>query len=310
MNLRQLKYFISVVNTGNMTRAAELGNVAQTALSAQIRQLEEDLGVALLVRHSRGVEATEAGRALYERGLAILKLVEDTRQEMATFAATDRERVRFGITPALMLIIGADLIECVAKDCPDLSFSIVEAMSHLLAPDVLSGALDYALCYDAPDQPQLRRTAFLQEDLVFVTRPGRGFGPTVRLGEVLTETLAMPDELDTVRLAVAAAARSLGSEVRVTHEVRSISAMKSLAIRGAASCVLPLAALSEEVAAGTLVAHPIVAPAVRRTLYLVTATQRPGFRCDPALAAAVGASLGGLFALLGSLAHPIAPASR
>ena len=67
MNLRQLRYFVSVVETGSMTRAAEQLHVAQTALGMQIRQIEEDLGVALLVRHSRGVEPTKAGRLLHER---------------------------------------------------------------------------------------------------------------------------------------------------------------------------------------------------------------------------------------------------
>jgi LysR family nitrogen assimilation transcriptional regulator len=72
MNLRQLKYFLSVVDTGNMTRAAEHLNVAQTALGMQIKQLEESLGVTLLVRHSRGVEPTKAGSLLRERALEIL----------------------------------------------------------------------------------------------------------------------------------------------------------------------------------------------------------------------------------------------
>jgi DNA-binding transcriptional LysR family regulator len=65
MNLRQLKYFVTVVEAGNMTRAAEQLHVAQTALGMQIRQMEEDLGVALLVRHSRGVEPTKAGSLLH-----------------------------------------------------------------------------------------------------------------------------------------------------------------------------------------------------------------------------------------------------
>ena len=70
MNLRQLKYFIGVVEAGNMTRAAERLHVAQTALGMQIRQIEEELGVPLLVRHSRGVEPTKAGKLLHARALA------------------------------------------------------------------------------------------------------------------------------------------------------------------------------------------------------------------------------------------------
>lgn len=305
MNLRQLKYFIGIVDAGNMTRAAETMHVAQTALSAQVRQLEEDLGVTLLVRHSRGVEPTEAGKLLHARGLAILKMVEEARRDVVAEASSKHERIRFGITPALMLIIGADLIDRVATECPNVTFGLVEAMSHVLLPDIVSGALDYALCYDVPDQPPFARTAFLQEDLVFVTRPDRARGPTIALIDVLNETLAMPEAADTVRMAVAAASRELGAELVVAHEVRSISAMKTLALRGMANCVLPMAAVADEVAAGTLSACPIVMPPVRRTLYLVASVQRPELRCHPALTGAVRAALVHLTDLLGPLAHPL-----
>src|SRR5512144_3221536 len=99
MNLRQLKYFVGVIDAGNMTRAAEQLHVAQTALGMQIRQLEEDLGIALLVRHSRGVEPTKAGKLLYSRALDILKLVEETRDEVSAAERGDSEAIRFGITP-------------------------------------------------------------------------------------------------------------------------------------------------------------------------------------------------------------------
>ena len=102
MNLRQLRYFVSVVEAGNMTRAADQLHVAQTALGMQIRQIEEDLGVALLVRHSRGVEPTKAGSMLHARALTILKLVEETRKEVSACERDESEAIRLGITPALM----------------------------------------------------------------------------------------------------------------------------------------------------------------------------------------------------------------
>jgi LysR family nitrogen assimilation transcriptional regulator len=109
MNLRQLRYFVGVVEAGNMTRAAEQLHVAQTALGMQIRQLEEDLGVALLVRHSRGVEATKAGSLLHTRALAILKLAEETRKEVSACDREDSEAIRLGITPALMIVLGTEI---------------------------------------------------------------------------------------------------------------------------------------------------------------------------------------------------------
>ncbi|PSC06068.1 transcriptional regulator [Alsobacter soli] len=305
MNLRRLRYLIGIIDAGNMTRAAAALNVAQTALSAQIRQLEDDLGIALLRCHSRGIEPTEAGRLLDARGLVILRSIEEARRDAVALAATREERVRFGITPALMLIIGADLLERVARECPQVSLALVEAMSHILLPDLLSGALDVVLCYDLPDDARIERTAFLREDLVFVSRPGVETGDAISLDDALRHTLAMPEEPDTLRLAVAAAAREIGAELKVSQEVRSISAMKTLAIRGTASCVLPMAAVSEEVAAGMLEARPIVMPSVRRTLYLAWSAQRPNPRCHRPLAVSVRAALSGLLEVLGQLAHPL-----
>jgi LysR family transcriptional regulator, nitrogen assimilation regulatory protein len=310
MNLRQLKYFIGVVDAGNMTRAAETLHVAQTALSTQIRQLEEDLKVTLLFRHSRGIEPTQAGRALYARGTALLKQVEEIRRDVSAIGSDATELVRFGITPALMLSLGPDLIKQIQDSVPSISLRLVEAMSHVMIESVLADQLDYALCYDAPDNDWLQRTAFLQEQLVCVATPGRWCERNVALADVLDETLAMPEATDTVRLVIAKAAREIGAELKVAYEVRSISAMKGLARRGTAVCVLPFAAVADEVADGTLAAHPIVMPSVMRTLYLVASAQRPRLRCDAAVSAAVRVSLDRLIDLLGPLAHAVRVSSN
>jgi LysR family transcriptional regulator, nitrogen assimilation regulatory protein len=172
VNLRQLKYFIGVVEAGNMTRAAERLHVAQTALGMQIRQLEEDLGVALLVRHSRGVEPTEAGSLLHTRALAILKLVDEARNDVRACEQNNGETIRLGITPALMLSCGTEIALTAREQLPHVAFSMVEAMSHVLIDSLTRGETDFILCYDVPDLPQLSRTALLQDDLVLVTLPG------------------------------------------------------------------------------------------------------------------------------------------
>ena len=171
MNLRQLRYFLSVVDTGNMTRAAEQLNVAQTALGMQIKQLEESLGVALLVRHSRGVEPTQAGSLLRERALEILNLVEQTRRDVAHGGNTESESIRLGITPALMLIVGTEIVLAAQERLPKVSLSLVEAMSHVLVETLTRGEADFILCYDVPDLAQFSRIPILQDDLVLVTLP-------------------------------------------------------------------------------------------------------------------------------------------
>jgi LysR family nitrogen assimilation transcriptional regulator len=304
MNLRQLKYFVTVVEAGNMTRAAEQLHVAQTALGMQIRQMEEDLGVALLVRHSRGVEPTKAGKLLHTRALAILKLVEETRKDVTACDRANNETIRFGITPALMLVIGSDISLMVREQHPQVFLSVVEAMSHVLVDTLLQGKVDFILGYDIPELAQISRTALLQDDLVLVTLPGPRKGEPITFVDALDESLAMPEEGDTVRTLVVRTARDLGLDVKIAHEVRSVSAMKSLVCRGAAASILPYFAVIDEVRAGTLDARPITTPALRRTLYLASSKGRQ-FRNEAALAGAVRLSLMRLVDLLGPLAHPL-----
>jgi len=305
LNLRQLKYFVGIVEAGNMTRAAEQLHVAQTALGMQIRQLEEDLGVALLVRHSRGVEPTKAGSLLHARALDILKDVEQARRDVRACEREGSETIRFGITPALMLICGSEIAMTVREQLPNVFLSIVEAMSHVLIETLSRGEADFILCYDVPDLPQFSRTALLQDDLVLATPPRSANGKPISFVEALEEAIAMPEEGDSVRAVVSRTAHDLGLELKVGYEVRSISAMKSLVARGAASAVLPYFAVLEEVCAHKLDARPITMPALRRTLFLASSKQRGPFKSEAGLTGAVRLALVPLLDALGPLAQPL-----
>jgi LysR family transcriptional regulator, nitrogen assimilation regulatory protein len=305
MNLRQLKYFVGVVEAGNMTRAADELHVAQTALGMQIRQLEEDLGVALLVRHSRGVEPTQAGTLRHKRAVEILKDVEEARQDVRACDTDNSETIRLGITPALMLVCGTEIAMTVREKLPYVFLSIVEAMSHVLIDTLLRGQIDFILCYDVPDLPQFCRTALLQDDLVLVTRPRGGNSTPIAFVDALEESLAMPEEGDSVRTVVARTARDLALELQIAYEVRSISAIKSLVMRGEASAILPYFAALEEVRAGKLDARPITMPALKRTLFLAATNQRGPFKSEAGLTGAVRSSLTGLLDALGPLAQPL-----
>lgn len=305
MNLRQLKYFVGVVEAGNMTRAADQLHVAQTALGMQIRQLEEDLGVTLLVRHSRGIEPTKAGSLLHARALAILKEVEEARKDVRACEREDSETIRLGITPALMLVCGTEIAMAVREQLPNVFLSIVEAMSHVLIETLGRGEADFILCYDVPDLPQFSRTALLQDDLVLVTPPRGGNGEPIAFVEALEESIAMPEEGDSVRTVVARTARDLGLDLKIAYEVRSISAMKSLVMRGAASAILPYFAVLDEVRSQKLDARPITMPSIKRTLFLASSKQRGPFKSEAGLTGAVRSSLTGLLDALGPLAHPL-----
>lgn len=303
MNLRQLRYFAAIIETGNLTRAADRLHVAQTALGMQLRQLEEDIGITLVTRHSRGVEPTKAGRILYERALEILQMVERTRREVTDGFGNIQETIRFGCTPSLMLEIGTDLAVAAHDDLPNVGLQLMESMSHVLVEELDRGGVDYVICYDVPVRQSFESLALLREDLVLAVLPEAGQEETIPLIDALESTLTMPEIGDSVRNCVARLAHELGVEVKVAFEIRSVQAMKNLVIRGAAQAILPYLSIRDEIDRGLLRAQRIVMPPAQRTMFLAWSKSRPAFHNHAAIVRIVRAKAEALAKRLGPLAE-------
>jgi LysR family nitrogen assimilation transcriptional regulator len=97
IDLRQLSYFIAVVEAKSVTAAAEVLHIAQPALSQHMQRLEQELGQQLLVRHSRGIEPTDAGFRLLDHARAILKSVETATHDVRHFREEQRGTVSLGM---------------------------------------------------------------------------------------------------------------------------------------------------------------------------------------------------------------------
>ena len=213
-----------------MTAAAEQLHLAQPALGAQIRQLEKELNVALIIRHSRGVSPTEAGRLLYERAKKILREVEDIRTEVKSLGAAKKDSIVLGLSPSIMLLIGADVLLEAKREMPGVFLSLSEERSNVLADALERDQLDVILAYNIGARTGFERQAILEEDFLFVTSPDNApSAPTIH----------------------------------------SINSMKSLIARGVGASVMPFSLAAEELRAGKLVGRKIDRPALTRTLYAV-----------------------------------------
>lgn len=115
MDLRQLRYFVKVVDEGNISRAAKLLYVAQPSLGVHITHLEDELGVRLLTRHSRGVTPTAAGKLLYERASDVLQRVDAIKREIRAEDHRDGTPLVVGFPPSTMNLLGADLMAVADK---------------------------------------------------------------------------------------------------------------------------------------------------------------------------------------------------
>lgn len=303
MNLRQLRYFTKTVEAGNITRAAEQLYVAQPALGLQIRQLEEDLGIPLLIRHSRGVSVTEAGKLLNERALEILRLVESARQEVMGSGTVTSENITLGLTPGLGKLFGADLLLRVKNDMEGVNLSIVEEMSFVLIDALERGEVHLALAYEVQDRPGLARDALLDEELLFVTADSSETGP-ISLTEVLGHQLVLAGERDHVYQLLHREAAALDHTPNISFEASSVSIMKSLVMEGSVSSVMPYGSVAGELRRQELTGRHITGGKLIRTLYLVHSLRRPPLIHESELAELIKLQIRGAMQLVQPMVTP------
>lgn len=307
INIRQLRYFSKTVEVGNITRAAEQLNVAQPALGLQIRQLENELGVPLLVRHSRGVTPTRSGQVLYERACEILRIVENTKNEIMGFAGSEKESLILGITPGLTNVMGSKIFVDARDALPNVHLSIVEEMSYILIEALERDEIDLAIAYEVPDRPALLRSPLLEEELVFVTagNTGEDLGETIEMSDVLEYELVLAGERDPVRQLVVAAAERLALPLKVGFEATSVSMMKSLVMKGNAASVMPRGSVESEIDRGLLEGVRIVNPVVTRTLYLVRSSRRAPFQAEAEISDFMFSMVDNFAERMGQLVHKL-----
>ncbi|WP_281032746.1 LysR family transcriptional regulator [Phyllobacterium bourgognense] len=273
--MKQLSNFIKSVETGNMTKAAERLNVSQTALGLQIRNLETMLGVELLVRHSRGITTTEAGRLLFDRGVAIMRLVEEAKRDVSAFRMAALENISIGVTPSIMRLVGADFLVSAMSELPGVSVRLVEELSFVLVDLLLRDEIDLALAYDVTESITSMRTALMKEDLFFITAPGSAFPRGgVQFRDAVASNLALPSDRDNVWRAVHRAAKVSTVPVNVRFTIQSLETIKTLVERGVATSIVPYGVAAEEIARGVIEAHTIEGPELVRTLYLAESPNR------------------------------------
>lgn len=286
MRSRQLESFVRVCELGSISKAAATLNIAQPALGVQIKALEREFGVSLLVRTVTGTHPTPAGQIFLEEARLILRRLQDLKRTLRETAGQAPRTVTLGLTASLSGLLTTRLVERLRDALPTLELKLFVELSHTLIEHVESGKLDLALAYSVPPSRALHREARLNEALCLITHPGSAFdapGP-VPLRDLAAAELAMPNAGDFVRRLITDATTAHGQVPRVAFSLDSMPAIKDVVTRGLACAILPHSAVMHEVAAGTLVIRPVIDPPLTRTLYLVRpADAEPNATTGPVL---------------------------
>jgi len=242
MELRQLEYFVAVADEANFTRAAERVHISQSGVSAQVRQLERELGVDLFDRSGRSVQLTEVGAAVLPYACAALDAVEGARLAVDQLAGLVRGQVTVGMVSGCALPVLAELLAGFHRRYPNLGIALVEAGSDHLVEAVLEGQLELALVGSAGrTAPGLEAVVVVDEVLVAAVAWGHPLATrqTVRIDALRDQPLVCLPQGTGVRAALDAAFAAAGFEPRIAFEASALPMVMQLARSGLGMAIVP-----------------------------------------------------------------------
>jgi len=277
MEMRQLQYFVRVVESGSFSAAAATLHMTQPSLSRQVALLEADVRQRLLTRTGRGVTPTEAGHALLLHARQILEIATRAREELRELNASPSGRVVIGLPPRVALRMSAELVARFRERLPRAVLSISEGLSLHLREWLVGGRLDLALLFDPAPSPQLSYHTLLQEPLLLVAPPGTALPARVALSALPGYPVVLPSAPNSIRSLVEALLLPRGITLQVLAEVGAVQTVLALVERGVGCTFLPESAL--QLGSGIRLPHaPIGPPSVRNMLVLATPLAGPNTR--------------------------------
>ncbi len=270
MELRQLRYFVRVVELGSMGRAAADLGVVTSALSQQISRLESELSTRLLVRSAAGVQATDAGLAFWRQAQLALRHADD-----AVRAAQQQRlsgHVSVGLAPTTGAVLGLPLMLAMRERYPGVRLHLVESLSGHLSDMLNARRLDLAVLFRSDEARGWSVMPLLHERLFLIGPPtlpalqalkGQGRVRLAALGDV---PLILPSGPHGLRATLDAAFTRVGTRPPVVAEIDSLALLMDAVRAGLGATLQPGAAIARLDAGALQVREVADAPAQRANL--------------------------------------------
>ena len=256
MDIRQLKAFVAIAESGTFTAGAARVHVTQAAISMQIRQLETETRAQLFIRAPRRVILTEAGERLLERAYTILREHNAALEELAALTGAQRGRLRIGSASAG---VSADplpqILREVRRTHAGVETSVISGTSESLVKQVLAGELD-AVFVSLPVEARGVHTELLSEDyLVAIASPRHQLAKqkVVSAYALAGEKLILGERGGNTRRLIDQFFSQAGVSLQVSMELSRLSAIKRMVEEDMGVGIVPLRSVQDEVASGTLV---------------------------------------------------------
>ncbi|MFZ6691335.1 LysR substrate-binding domain-containing protein [Undibacterium sp. SXout20W] len=278
MELRQLRYFVAIVDHGSLSRAAKVLHIVQPALTQQLQQLEEELGAILLHRSAQGMQATDAGKVFYEHALAILKQVTDAKSAVVQSTDKPTGTVALGIPQSASGALAFPLLTAVRAAYPDIVFQLTEELTGNLTEQLRSGRLNLAILFDDGQLNNFATTALVEEEMMYITRANSQFAckrKSISLEKALQVPLILPSIQHGVRPRIEQVVRTQGLRIDHVIDITSIAILKSALLADMGATILPVSPLLAEIERGEMIACPISDAQLSRTVSLCASKNIP-----------------------------------
>lgn len=242
MDLRHLRYFVVVAEEGNITRAAERLHIAQPPLSRQIQQLEEELGVALLVRGSRPLTLTEAGQFFYAHARQLLSQTREL-EAMTRRIGTIERKLSIGFVGSTLYGMLPKVIRRFRSEQNTTELTLHEMTSMEQISALKEGKIDVGFGRIRHEDPNVRRIVLREERLVAALPSGHALTdrPVISLLDLVDDTLIVFPKAPRPSFAdqILASFHDRGLEPKKVYEARELQVAIGLVAAGEGVAIVP-----------------------------------------------------------------------
>ncbi|MCK1791966.1 LysR substrate-binding domain-containing protein, partial [Pseudomonas violetae] len=240
-DLTDLRLYLNILDSGNITAGAARSHLSLAAASARIRAMESSLGVDFLLRGRRGVTPTAAGKALARHARLLLQQAEHLQQELAEYAKGVKGQVRLLCNTTAMSEYLPELLADFLLSHPNLDIDLQELPSSRITHALRQGAADLGIVSDAVDSTDLQTRPFRDDPLVLIMPPDH---PLAELGSPsFSDTLAHDyvglNSNSALAIYLEEQALHLGSRLQIRIRADGFDAALRMVVRGAGLAIVP-----------------------------------------------------------------------
>ena len=299
MDLRTLRYFITVLEAGSLSRAAGSLYIAQPALTAQIKKLEAELGAQLFDRSHAGVTPTPAGVQLYEDARRLLSDADAVRERIQRLPQGPEGSVTVALPFLLASLLMGPVLGQIKKTHPRIRVFALDDLSLLVRKAMLDRRADVGLLVDTPQVEGLQCKPLVREAMYFCGHdPDGSVGrllrrapasarnrskasstsprPEIDFADAVAQPLVLQSRRFAIRRNVEDCAAALGLPLNIAHEQDSTRVIRSLYLNGAGFTFTPACALHDQPPPRpSWIVARVTRPDMQRTYTLATQAGRP-----------------------------------